>query len=276
MSIDPITSRLIALALEEDIGPGDVTSRLVSAHQTGEAAVLARSRLVLAGTDAFKEVFRQVDPGVQVAFARSNGDQVAPGTVVGTVRGLARSLLAGERTGLNLLQRLCGVATLTRRAVDAVVGTKARIVDTRKTTPGMRLLEKAAVRAGGALNHRIGLFDGVLIKDNHVRAAGGVGKAIEAARREAHHLLRIECEVTTLAELEEAVATRAEVILLDNMDEPTMRRAVEYVQGRAILEASGGVTLERLPAIAATGVDLISMGALTHSAPSADIALEWA
>lgn len=276
MAVDALTRRLITLALEEDLGPGDVTSALIPADQTGAATVLARTPLVLAGTEAFLEVFRQVDPEVIVMFAHHDGDAVEGGTIVGNVRGRARSLLAGERTALNLLQRLCGVATMARRATEAVRGTRARIVDTRKTTPGLRTLEKGAVRAGGATNHRIGLFDGILIKDNHVRAAGGVRAAIEAARRTAHHLLRIECEVTTLAELEEALQARAEVVLLDNMDVATMARAVELTAGRATLEASGGVTLAKLPAIAATGVDLISMGALTHSAPAADIALEWA
>lgn len=275
MSVDAITRRLIALALEEDIGPGDVTSLLIAPDQIGSASVLARTALVLAGSEAFIEVFRQVDPEVRVAFSMADGAEVPPGTIVGTVEGRSRSLLAGERTALNLLQRLCGVASMARRAVAAVAGTKARVVDTRKTTPGMRALEKNAVRAGGATNHRIGLFDGVLIKDNHVRAAGGVGPAIRAARPNAHHLLRIECEVTTLTELEEALAERADVILLDNMTAATMRRAVEITAGRAVLEASGGVTVARLPEIAATGVDLISMGALTHSAPAADIALEW-
>jgi nicotinate-nucleotide pyrophosphorylase (carboxylating) len=275
MALDPVTRRLIALALEEDIGPGDVTSMLIPESTRGTATVLARSGLVLAGTEVFVEVFRQVDAQVEVEFFHPEGRAVPADTTVGRVHGRARSLLSAERTGLNFLQRLCGIASLAKRASDAVAGTKARIVDTRKTTPGMRTLEKHAVKMGGALNHRIGLFDGILIKDNHVRAAGGVAQAIGLARKEAHHLLKIECEVTTLAEVEEALSAKAEIILLDNMDLETMRRAVEIVGGRAMLEASGGVTLERLPAIAATGVDLISMGALTHSAPAADIALEW-
>jgi nicotinate-nucleotide pyrophosphorylase (carboxylating) len=275
MVLDSVTRRLIALALEEDLGPGDVTSACVPEATRGTATVLARTALVLAGTEAFIEVFHQVDREAAVEFFVREGTEVSANSALGRVNGPARALLAAERTALNILQRMCGVATMSRRAASAVRGTKARVVDTRKTTPGMRALEKHAVRIGGATNHRIGLFDGVLIKDNHVRAAGGVSAAIEAAKRAAHHLLKIECEVTTLAELEQALAAKADVVLLDNMDLVTMRRAVEINQGRAVLEASGGVTLEKLGAIAATGVDLISMGALTHSAPAADIALEW-
>lgn len=275
MAIDSLTRRLITLALEEDIGPGDVTAALLPEAHEGHATVLARVPLVLAGTEAFSEVFRQVDARSLVEWTVADGTEVPAGTTVGSVRGRSRSLLSSERTALNLLQRMCGVATMARRATEAVRGTKARVVDTRKTTPGLRSLEKAAVRAGGATNHRIGLFDGVLIKDNHVRAAGGVGAAIRAAKKTAHHLLKIECEVTTLAELEEALAEKADAILLDNMDVATMKRAVEITAGRVPLEASGGVTLPKLPAIAATGVDFISMGALTHSAAAADIALEW-
>lgn len=275
MALDTTSKRLIALALEEDLGPGDVTAALLPADHRGEAIVLARTALTLAGTAAFTEVFAQVDPKSVVEWTHQDGAQLSAGTAVGTVRGLSRSLLMSERTALNLLQRLCGVATMSARAAAAVRGTKARVVDTRKTTPGLRALEKAAVRAGGATNHRIGLFDGVLIKDNHVRAAGGVANAIRAAKQTAHHLLKIECEVTTLDELQEALAEGADVVLLDNMDVATMKRAVEITAGRVPLEASGGVTLDKLPAIAATGVDFISMGALTHSAPSADIALEW-
>jgi nicotinate-nucleotide pyrophosphorylase (carboxylating) len=275
MALDACSRRLIALALEEDIGPGDLTSALLPVDLAGRAAVLAKSDLVLAGTEAFTEVFRQLDPAVRVDWRAADGADVARGQVVGAVTGPARSLLTGERTALNLLQRLSGIATQARRAQAAVQGTRARVVDTRKTTPGMRTLEKAAVRAGGAFNHRVGLFDGVLIKDNHVGALGGVSAALERARAVAHHLVRIEVEVTTLAQVDEALAARAEVILLDNMDEETMRAAVARIGGRALVEASGNVTVERLPAIAACGVDLISMGSLTHTVRAADISLEW-
>lgn len=275
MSLDPLTRRVIALALEEDIGPGDVTSLLIPDRQMGSATVLARTALVLAGVEAFSEVFRQVDPAAEVEFTAREGDAIPAGTAMATVRGCARSLLAAERTALNLLQRLSGIATMARRAREAVAGTRAIVVDTRKTTPGLRALEKHAVMVGGAKNHRFGLFDGVLIKDNHVRACGGVRPAIAAARKAAHHLFRIECEVTSIDEVREALEGGADIILLDNMDLETMRSAVDLVAGRALVEASGGVTLARLPAIAATGVDLVSMGALTHSAPASDIALEW-
>jgi nicotinate-nucleotide pyrophosphorylase (carboxylating) len=273
--VDPITERLIALALEEDVGPGDVTTALVPIDAEGKAYVLAKSELVLAGSDAFDEVFRQVSSAVAINWEQRDGAAVKPGTVLARVRGPARDLLVGERTALNLLQRLSGVATMSKKAADAVAGTKAKVVDTRKTTPGMRALEKAAVRAGGASNHRFGLFDGVLIKDNHIRAAGGVKPAIESAKRSRHHLLAIECEAATLDEVKEALEAGADVIMLDNMDLETMKKAVAMICGRALVEASGNVTIERLPAIAATGVDLISMGALTHSAPSADISMKW-
>lgn len=273
--MDAVTRRAIALALEEDFGPGDVTSALVPADATGAAYVVAKSDLVLAGQEAFTEVFRQVDPTSTVEFSVADGTLVTPKTRVGRVEGSSRSLLMAERTALNLLQRLCGIATMAHTASQAVAGTKARVVDTRKTTPAWRALEKAAVRAGGASNHRFGLFDGILIKDNHIAAVGGVTQAIEAARKSAHHLVKIECEVTNLDELDEALAAGADVVLLDNMDNDTMRTAVERTAGRAVLEASGNVTIERLPSIAATGVDLISMGALTHSAKASDLSLEW-
>lgn len=275
MTVDAVTRRAISLALEEDFGPGDVTSALIPADATGRAAVLTKSALVLAGQEAFVEVFRQVDPMMTVVFEVPDGTMVEPRRVVGRVQGAARSILMAERTALNLMQRLCGVATMARRASEAVAGTKTRVVDTRKTTPAWRALEKAAVRAGGCANHRFGLFDGVLIKDNHIAAMGGVTAAIVAARKTAHHLLKIECEVTTLDEVDEAVAAGADVILLDNMDNATMTEAVGRIDGRALTEASGNVTLERLPSIAKTGVDLVSMGALTHSAIAADISLEW-
>lgn len=275
MPIDAITRRLIALALEEDIGPGDITSQLIPPEHEGRAEVRARHGLVLAGTEAFTEVFRQLDPEVHVEIMMSDGASVDDGGKCGEVIGPSRSILMGERTALNLLQRLSGIATRARQAQDLVRGTKAKIVDTRKTTPGLRALEKAAVRAGGAYNHRFGLFDGVLIKDNHIAAAGGVGAAIENARARAHHLVRVECECDTLEQVEEALQARADVILLDNMSVETMRRAVERVGGRALTEASGGITWDDLPRVAATGVDFISMGALTHTVTAADLSLEW-
>jgi nicotinate-nucleotide pyrophosphorylase (carboxylating) len=275
MSIDPITREVVALALREDVGSGDVTSLLIPKESEGNAIVLAKSDLVLAGVGAFVEVYRQLDPAVSVAFSSSDGDRIAMGTEIGEVRGPARSLLTGERVALNLLQHLSGIATFTREACERVAGTRAAIVDTRKTMPGLRVLEKAAVRAGGGRNHRFGLFDGVLIKDNHIAAAGGVASAVRAARGLAHQLLRVEVEVTSLAELEEALSAGADVVLLDNMSTAEMAEAVRRAAGRVVLEASGNMTLARLAAVAATGVDLISMGALTHSVKAADISLEW-
>jgi nicotinate-nucleotide pyrophosphorylase (carboxylating) len=276
MTLDAHARRLIQLALDEDVGPGDVTSAIVDPSVPGRACFVAREALCLAGTDAVREVYRQVDPAVKVAFSAADGSSLAAGEEAGTLTGPARSLLVGERTALNLLQRLSGIATVAHRAQAAVSGTRCRVVDTRKTTPGLRSLEKAAVRAGGAFNHRVGLFDGVLIKDNHIAAVGGVRMAIERARAISHHLLKIECECDTLTQVDEAVAAGADVVLLDNMDDATLREAVARVAGRALTEASGGVTLARLPAIAATGVDFVSMGSLTHGARAMDIGLDWA
>lgn len=274
-AIDAGLSELVARALAEDIGPGDVTARLLPAELMGSATILTKSELVLAGLASFTETYRQVDPSVRVEFTVAEGTRVPSRTAVGRVHGPARALLTGERTALNFIQRLCGIATFARACVDQVEGTRTRIVDTRKTTPGLRALEKAAVRAGGAHNHRFGLFDGVLIKDNHIAALGGVASAVARARAEAHHLLKVECEVTTLAELDEAIAAGADVVLLDNMSTATMREAVLRAAGRVTLEASGNMTLERLAEVAATGVDLISLGALTHTVRAADISLEW-
>lgn len=273
--VDAVTRRLVTLALEEDVGPGDVTGPSVIPNKAGRAEFVAKSELVFSGRAVCQEVFRQVDPRVAVHFSFDEGAHVSPQTVLGFVEGNAQSLLVAERTALNFLQRLCGIATVTQAAAHAVQGTRTRVVDTRKTTPGMRVLEKAAVRAGGGKNHRFGLFDGVLIKDNHIAAAGSVTVAVNAVRKKAHHLLRIECETTNLAEVDEALEVGVDVILLDNMDLETMRQAVDKIAGRAQTEASGNVTLERLSGIAATGVDFISMGALTHSAPAADVSLRW-
>ena len=227
---------------------------------------------------AAAEVFRRVDPAVTFTPLVVDGDRVEAMTPIARVAGPARSLLAGERVALNILQRLSGVATMTARYVDAVAGSGTRVVDTRKTTPGLRALEKAAVRDGGGQNHRFGLTDGVLIKDNHLAAVGGpdrVTRAIALARAGAPHTLRIEVEVTTLDEVREALAAGADVIMLDNMDVSTMLEAVALVGGRALLEASGGITLECIGDVARTGVDLISVGALTHSAPALDISLDF-
>ncbi|NOY44802.1 MAG: carboxylating nicotinate-nucleotide diphosphorylase [Deltaproteobacteria bacterium] len=266
--------RVLRAALEEDIGPGDVTTRAVVPPGTRvEARLLAKQDLVLAGLPGFVRAFELVGPGVTWTLRAADGDRVDSGTVVAVAHGDAQVLLTAERTALNLLQRLSGIATQASEWVRELDGTRARLVDTRKTTPGLRALEKYAVRVGGAANHRFGLFDGILIKDNHIRAAGGVAAAVTAARRNAPHTLKVEVEVTTLAELDQALAVGADAVLLDNMDLDTLRRAVERTAGKAVLEASGGVTRDRLRAIAQTGVDLISAGALTHSAPAADLSL---
>jgi nicotinate-nucleotide pyrophosphorylase (carboxylating) len=271
--------RLVDSALDEDLAGGDITTlATVPADAESQGVLLVKEPGVISGLRPAHDVFARVDPRVVFSALVEDGARVDPGTVIARVAGPARGLLSGERVALNLLQRLSGIATTTARYVEAVAGTNSRVIDTRKTTPGLRALEKAAVRHGGGFNHRFGLGDGVLIKDNHLAAVGGpdrVTKAVRAARAYAPHTLKIEVEVTTLAEVEEAVAAGADVILLDNMSVAQMTQAVDLVGGRALLEASGGVRLETVRAIAETGVDLISVGALTHSAPSLDISLDF-
>ncbi|MFT5429954.1 MAG: nicotinate-nucleotide pyrophosphorylase (carboxylating) [Myxococcota bacterium] len=273
MLCDPLVDRLIELALLEDLSLGDVTTEATIPHdQLGMGKVAAKASFTIAGLDVATRVFAAVDPALVVTWNVVDGARVAKGDVVGTATGPTRSLLMAERTVLNFLQRLSGIATATRQFTDAVAGTRARIVCTRKTTPGWRVLEKAAVRAGGGHNHRFSLGSGVLIKDNHVDSGGGVAQAIAAARRYAPHSLRIEIEVRTAAELQQAVDAGADVVLLDNMDRDTLRDSVAKARLAGVMsEASGGVTLERVRAVADAGVDLISIGALTHSAVAMDI-----
>lgn len=276
------TLDLIRRALDEDGVDADVTTlATVPARQQVRASIIARQAGVIAGLAVAAAVFREVDPAIAVNLEVADGAPVQPGQVIAILSGPARPLLSAERTALNFLGRLSGIATLTARCALAVEGTRARILDTRKTTPGLRSLEKEAVRLGGGHNHRTGLYDGVLIKDNHIKAAGGITPAIDAARRSAHHLLKIEVECETLDEVREALTAHADVILLDNMDIESMRRAVEVIRGAApdiFIEASGsiGTNAEKLVAVAATGVDFISLGALTHSAPNFDVSLEFA
>jgi nicotinate-nucleotide pyrophosphorylase (carboxylating) len=269
----------IDLALAEDIGAGDVTTlSTVPAQATASGVMLVKQTGVLSGLEAARYVFTRIDPSIDIRWLADDGDAVAAGTVIVNLEGPARTLLTAERTALNLLQRLSGVATATAAYVAAVAGTQARIIDTRKTTPGLRALEKQAVRHGGGHNHRFGLSDGVLIKDNHLAAIGGadrVTKAVQAARENAPHTMKIEVEVTTMAETAEAADAGADVILLDNMSLEQMAEAVRIVAGRALTEASGGVRLDTVRGIAETGVDLISVGALTHSAPALDISLNF-
>jgi nicotinate-nucleotide pyrophosphorylase (carboxylating) len=276
--IDFALDAFLEATLREDLGrAGDLTTNaIVPAGRTGSAALVARTACTVSGLAAAARTFALLDPAIAVTPPAHDGDRVAAGTVLATVAGSARTLLTAERTALNVLGRLSGVATMTRRYVDAIAGTRATIVDTRKTTPGMRALEKAAVRHGGGKNHRFGLDDAILIKDNHVAIAGGVRAAIDAARAAAGHLVKIEVEVDTLAQLEEALAARADIILLDNFSLADLAAAVARANGAALLEASGGVTLATVRAIAETGVDLISVGALTHSAPAVDVGLDIA
>lgn len=266
--------RLIRAALEEDIGAGDVTcNAILSGEERGSAGAIAKSELVVAGGEVFRETFRQVDPDLSFNTLAAEGQVVIPGAVLAEISGTLRSILMAERTALNLLQRLCGIATATRTFVRAVAGTEAMILDTRKTAPGLRFLDKYAVRIGGGRNHRFALYDGVLIKDNHIAAAGGITEAVRRARRGVAHTLKIEVEVRNLAELEEALAAGADIIMLDNMGVGDMQAAVAATGGRIPLEASGNVTLDNVRAIAATGVNFISVGSLTHSVRAADISL---
>jgi nicotinate-nucleotide pyrophosphorylase (carboxylating) len=266
--------RLIDLALEEDVGPGDRTAEAcVPAQARGAALVVAKEPLVVSGVSAAARVFRALDADCELEPLLAEGEGADAGAGVLRVRGRLRPLLSAERTALNLLQRLCGVATLTRRYAQALRGTRTRLLDTRKTSPGMRALEKAAVRAGGGENHRGALFDGILVKDNHAAAAGGIGEAVRRAKASASPFLRVEAEVSTAAQIEEALAAGADLLLLDNLGDRELAAAVQQVAGRVPTEASGGVTLERLQRIAACGVDYVSVGALTHSAPAVDLSL---
>jgi nicotinate-nucleotide pyrophosphorylase (carboxylating) len=261
--------------LAEDLGHDDITTSLVvDPNARGTSEIVAREHGLLCGLPVVRIVFEELDPTLHLEPCVAEGATIEPGQTVARLAGRLGSILSGERLALNLLQRLSGIATATRAFVEAVEGTGVAILDTRKTTPGLRALEKYAVRVGGGRNHRFGLFDGILIKDNHIRAAGGVAEAVRRARARAPHLLAIEVEVTTLEELEEALAAGADWILLDNMDLEMMREAVRRTTGRAKLEASGGVTLERVRAIAETGVDAVSVGALTHSVRALDVSLE--
>jgi nicotinate-nucleotide pyrophosphorylase (carboxylating) len=270
-------AQIVAAALHEDLGRGDVTTdACVPGDLAGRCVFRARSALVSAGGAIIVEVFAQIDRAVTVSDLVADGSALAPAAVMAKVSGPAASLLKGERVALNFMQRLCGTATLTRRFVEALPeGSRTRIVDTRKTTPGLRALERLAVRAGGGHNHREDLSSAVLIKDNHIAAAGGVERAILLCRAHAPHTTRIECEVDSLAQLEQALSAKADIVLLDNFSDAMVEEAVRINAGRAILEASGNMTVARVGKLAQLGVDIISVGALTHSAPAADIGLDW-
>jgi nicotinate-nucleotide pyrophosphorylase (carboxylating) len=266
--------RLIEQALLEDIHTGDITTQaVVPGKRFASARLIAKEPLVLAGLFVAERVFLRLDPEVRFTACHGEGTSVGTGDIIATVEGNAADLLMAERVALNLLQRMCGIATLTSLYVGAVSGTKARIVDTRKTTPGLREIEKYSVRVGGGINHRTGLYDGVLIKENHIAAAGGIAEAVRRARAYIPHTLKIEIETETPEQVEEALTAGADIIMLDNMDCATMRDCVGRIAGRAQVEASGGVNLDTVRAIAETGVDIISIGALTHSPRAMDISM---
>ncbi|OQY50972.1 MAG: nicotinate-nucleotide diphosphorylase (carboxylating) [Desulfobacteraceae bacterium 4572_87] len=267
--------RMIRLALEEDMGPGDATTRaVVNPNTPGKAILIAREKMTLAGMAVFERTFHEVDPALAFVKRYQDGDTVPGGSTVCQIKGRLTAILSGERTALNFLQRMSGIATLTRRYVAETAGTGAKILDTRKTAPGLRWFDKYAVRTGGGQNHRFGLFDGILIKDNHIAAAGSIQKAILNAREGSAHTLRVEVEVENLTGVEEALHAGADIILLDNMTPTEMKEAVRHINGAALVEASGGITLSTVQEIASTGVDFISVGALTHSPKAADFSLE--
>ncbi len=265
---------LIDMALSEDIGPGDITTDyLIDEFATGDAVIVAKENLILAGSEVAELVFRTLDQTIDIFRSFRDGDEVKNGDVVMEIKGKMRALLKGERTALNFLQRLSGIATHVRSYVNELGETRVRLVDTRKTVPGHRVLEKYAVRMGGASNHRMALYDGVLIKDNHIAACGGIEKAVTTLRRHVSHLVKIEVEVTDMNEVDEALAAKADVIMLDNMTLDQIAEAVKRIEGRALVEVSGSVTRGMLVPLAMAGVDIISSGALTHQARAVDLSM---
>ncbi|MBI2090117.1 MAG: carboxylating nicotinate-nucleotide diphosphorylase [Deltaproteobacteria bacterium] len=275
--ITPQIEQLLKIALEEDIGAGDITTlSTVAREASGVGRFRAKRDCVVAGLFLLEKIFSLLDAAVKVRPLSRDGDRVAKGTVVAEARGPVRALLMGERTALNFLQRLSGTATLARHFVDAVKEFPCKIIDTRKTTPGLRTLEKYAVRMGGATNHRLGLYDAAIVKDNHIAASGSIAKAVEEIRRQSPFMARIEVECANIEQVEEALAARADVIMLDNMTTKEMAEAVKFIGKRAWVEASGGITLERVREVAQAGVDFISIGALTHSAPAVDFNMKIA
>ncbi|MCP4747692.1 MAG: carboxylating nicotinate-nucleotide diphosphorylase [Desulfobacteraceae bacterium] len=268
------TKKLIELALEEDIGSGDITTQsLVPRHALGQGEIVAKQDAIICGLDLARLVFKRLDKTIDFKTGYTDGQTVYAGKTVASVSGALAGLLTAERTALNFLQRLSGIATKARRHIQSLRKTSATLVDTRKTTPGWRVLEKYAVRVGGAANHRMGLYDGVLIKDNHIAACGGILNAVNLARKNLSHLIKIEVETTTIAEVREALEANADVIMLDNMDLDQIKAAVAQINKKALVEISGGITADKLAVLASTGVDLISMGALTHSASAVDLSM---
>jgi len=274
MDISTSVKFLIEQALAEDIGPGDLTTEaLIDPELQGQATIVAKQDFLVAGLEIAGQVFHTLNPTIEFKALLKDGGRAAPGEVLAEVYGPVADLLRGERVALNFLQHLSGIATHTHKFVQAVAGLPVKILDTRKTTPGLRLLEKYAVRMGGGHNHRFGLYDAILIKDNHLSAVNSLAGAIRRAKDYAPHVAKVEIEVSSIDQLKEALAAGAVAILLDNMDIPTLKEAVALAGGKAVLEASGGVNLKNVREIAETGVDMISIGALTHSAPACDISL---
>ncbi len=266
--------KLIRMALDEDIGSGDLTtSSVLTGDETGIAQVISKGEIIVAGIDIFGKVFRVLDLSLDFEKYAHDGQPAGNGEVLACVSGNLKNILLGERVALNILQRMCGIATMTNKYVKEVSGTGVKILDTRKTVPGLRSLDKYAVKTGGGVNHRIGLYDGVMIKDNHISASGGISNAIKNVTGNIPPTVKIEVEVKNLQEVGEALASGADIIMLDNMDTIEMKKAISLIAGKALVEASGNVTLSNVKEIAETGVDFISVGALTHSAPAADISL---
>jgi nicotinate-nucleotide pyrophosphorylase (carboxylating) len=272
--MDFIVNDLVKLALAEDIGPGDITTDyLIDESSVGEGYIVAKESLVIAGLELAKKVFLTLDPSIEFTSDYYDGNSVGEGTTIVTIKGNLRALLKGERTALNFLQRLSGISTNVRGYVEEMGESKTRLVDTRKTVPGWRSLEKYAVRVGGAFNHRMALYDGVLIKDNHIAACGSIKKAVNSIRNYVSHLVKIEVEVSNFEELQEALDVGADVIMLDNMSVEHVEEAVAIVDGNALVEVSGSVTIDQLKVLAATGVDIISSGALTHQSRAVDLSM---
>jgi len=273
-----LIDNILLNALHEDIGNGDVTtSALVPEKHVSNAVIIAKGDFILAGLPFAERIFKLIDRNIKFKAVKKDGGRIKAKTIIAKISGNTGNLLMAERTALNLLQRLSGIATLTDKYVQSVKDLKVKITDTRKTAPGLRFFDKYAVRTGGGCNHRYGLFDGVLIKDNHIAVIGGVGKAVKLARAKVHHIFNIEVEVKTIPEVKEALSAGANVIMLDNMNVDMMKRAVSIIRRKGpdvLIEASGNVTFENVRSIAATGVDLISSGALTHSAPAADVSMK--
>ena len=271
-----ILDGIIKNALKEDIGTGDITANTtIPENKTAAGRFIAKERGVICGLEVCGRVFLALDANIKFTALKKDGDQIEPGEIIADVSGNARNLLTAERTALNLLQKMSGIATLTALTVSQIEGTKTRIADTRKTTPGLRVLEKYAVKTGGGINHRFNLSDGILIKDNHITAAGGITEAVKSARTNAPHTLKIEVECETLKDVKQALTAGADIIMLDNMSNSEMKKAVEIISGKAITEASGNMGDKNLRAVAETGVDIISMGAITYCAKYLDISLKF-